>query len=70
MGYEKATLEKVLIMCNTVFSKFNGLKMFELGNQEVYNIEKAYPLFQSMRYIPYSPIAKYFFQHLGILSLQ
>ena len=65
MGYEKATLEKVLFMSDKVFSRFKGLKMFELGNQEVYSIEKAYPLFQSMKYIPNSPIAKYFFQHLG-----
>ena len=65
MGYENATLEKVLTVTNKIFSGFNGVKMFELGNQEVYNIEKAYPLFKSMRYIPQSPIAKYFFQHLG-----
>jgi hypothetical protein len=69
MGYENATLEKVLVICNKVFSKFQGIRMFELGNQEVYSIEKAYPLFQQMNYRPISPIAKYFFQHLGFIHV-
>jgi hypothetical protein len=67
MGYEKATLEKVLFVCYKVFSGFNGIKMFELGNQEVYSIEKAYPMFQILKYSPRSPITKYFFEYLGFV---
>jgi hypothetical protein len=65
MGYEKATLEKlVTVLFRT--KNLKGLRMFELGNQEIYGMEKAVGFLSSFGYKPTSTIVKYFFEYLGV----
>lgn len=66
MGYEKATIEKLLNVLQENNVTLKGLRLFELGNQEVYGIEKALGLFSKFGYTPKSTIIKYFFEFLGI----
>jgi hypothetical protein len=65
MGYEKATLEKLVTVVSRT-KNLRGLRMFELGNQEIYGMEKAVGFLASFGYRPASTIVKYFFEFLGM----